>query len=449
MQASYWALPSIMIVGALLLATLTRSIDGALGWEIFNTLNLLTVTTAQGARTVLSVIAAAAIGVAGTSFSITIVAVSYASGQFGPRLIGNFMRDRSNQVTLGIFMATFVYALVILGSVTGGIEATENGTDGLDAFVPHLSVLVATMLALVSVVALIIFFHHVPESINVGRLVSEIGLCLRQDADDLFPGEPAAPGPLPDPRGMFDGLVKDRTGTSVEARQDGYLQTLATGRLAELAEEHGLFVELYRRPGDFASCGEILMCVYPPPGGAVSADTANALRGVIGQGRQRTVVQNYLFRIDQLAEIIIKALSPGINDPFTAINCFHWLRAGIAGLADIKDGGPVLMKGGRVLTARVTFAEVLSAAFDQTRPYVAADRNVALHVMDVLHGIEATCADRARQSQVAGHRDALLAAAEAMRPTAPWIGELKARHSAAGDAREGSGRTSKMPLAES
>lgn len=428
LKASYWAIPGAMILLALLLATLTRQADEALGWEALEGVGLLTVTTVDGARSVLSVIAGAAIGVAGTTFSITIVAVSYASGQFGPRLIGNFMRDRGNQLTLGVFIATHVFALTVLSSVSGEIEVAQASESGLDAFVPHLSVFVAMVFALASVGVLIYFIHHVPESIDVGRLTAEIGRSLRAAAGHLYPEGRAAPVPLPDVGNAFEGFVEGRTGQAVPARNDGYLQALDTARLAEIAEAEDLYLNLGLRPGDFATDHDRLMTVYPAPErDRLSDDVIEKLHGAFAHGRQRTTQQNLLFHIDQLSEIIIKALSPGINDPFTAINAFQWLRAGISDLAKAEEGGAVLLEGGRVLTHRLTFGEVLAAAFDQTRPYVATDRNVALHTLGVLRAIEAACPDRERRAAIAQKRDLLVEAVEAIEPPVPWLGELHDR----------------------
>ncbi|MEO1135283.1 MAG: DUF2254 family protein, partial [Pseudomonadota bacterium] len=165
LRASYWFIPGCMTIAALFLSFFMQWLDAQYGAAWLRDYDWATATRTEGARSVLTVIAGSIIGVAGVTFSITIVAVSYASANFGPRLIGNFMRDRGNQLTLGTFIATFVYCLMILRTVRNA--AAEDASQSFDAFVPHLSILMALGLSLASIGVLIYFFHHVPETINV------------------------------------------------------------------------------------------------------------------------------------------------------------------------------------------------------------------------------------------------------------------------------------------
>ena len=199
----------------------------------------------------LTTLAGAILGVAGVAFSITIVAVNFASSNYGPRLIGNFMRDKTNQAVLGIFVSTFVYCITVLSTVHAQREAAEQT---FQAFVPQISVLFAIFLALVSVGALIGYIHHVPESINIMNLIAGIGRKLRQSIVSLLDQEEAREN-----EERTDTHVSawqtgpaDRDGeVSVRTDAAGYLQQLDIEGLDQLASEHELQIVINRTPGDF------------------------------------------------------------------------------------------------------------------------------------------------------------------------------------------------------
>lgn len=185
LRASYWLIPACMVVVAIGLSALMPWLDANYEADWIRSFEWLTAARTDGARSVLTVIAGSTIGVAGVTFSITIVAVSFASANFGPRLIANFMRDRGNQITLGTFIGTYVYCLLVLRTVRNASEPDIENS--FQAFVPHFSVLVALLLALSSVAVLIYFIHHVPETLNVENLVAKVGRQLRRGISELFP----------------------------------------------------------------------------------------------------------------------------------------------------------------------------------------------------------------------------------------------------------------------
>ncbi len=187
LRSSYWFLPGLMGLGAILLSVGTTLLDLHFGMEWSDkTLGVFS-NRPQGARAFLSTVAASMITVAGVTFSLTILAVSYASSQYGPRILNNFMRDRSNQITLGTFIATFLYCLLILRTVRGADEFTGGAVMAIGAFVPHISILVALFLALLSVVVLISFFHHIPESMRLSNVVEDVGKQLLEKIKVMFP----------------------------------------------------------------------------------------------------------------------------------------------------------------------------------------------------------------------------------------------------------------------
>lgn len=376
-RASYWFIPTLMMLGAVLLSLATETLDTRISAPWLERLGPLGDNRPEGARAVLSTIASSMITVAGVTFSTTMVSVSFAAGQFGPRLIGNFMRDRGNQATLGVFIATFVYCLMVLRSVRS--ESASVAHDA--AFVPHVSLVVAMALALACVGVLIYFIHHVPETINVGRITAQVGRALDRDLRSLFPE-------IDDEVGA--AASGDREGLDWHGAQDvpsqrrGYLEAVDLDALCLHAVEHDVVVRLQYRPGDFAHRGDVLMQVLADA--PLDDATKATLAGCVAFGRERTAAQNVLFLSDQLIEILARALSPGTNDPYTAVNCINWLGSALIGAADRRpaashrhdDEGRL-----RVVAYPLSFERFAASVYGSALQYVATDRNAALALLTV------------------------------------------------------------------
>ncbi|MGB6231708.1 MAG: DUF2254 domain-containing protein [Litorimonas sp.] len=387
LRASYYFIPSLMCFAAIGLGLLTVAIDLNYQPEIREALGWFYASTVDNARSILTTVAGSMISVAAVTFSLTMVAVTTAAGQYGPRLIGNFMRDRSNQVTLGMFLSTFLFCIVVLRSVSD-----EMG-DGAAGLIPSVSVLVALILTLISVGVLIYFIHHIPETLNVGTLTSKVAQTLLSQIErGQFPNdnklETVDGAELGDP---FDPALTQ----TVRSRASGYVEAISLKGLLEWTDEQGCRVRLRRVPGDFVMQGDALMDIAPdnpaqPLAQDLNEQIGSDVRGFVALGRERTVYQNLLFPADELVEIASRALSPGVNDPFTAINCIHWF--GDICLAMINapktpdcvigaDGTP------RIWAGSVGFDRLCDTLFGQSRQYICADENVSRQTLDVLYHV--------------------------------------------------------------
>ena len=197
LRASYWFIPSVMALAASLLAEAAIRVEGMLPLSDLQASGWLYAYQPEGARSMLSTVAGSMITVAGVTFSMTILALSHASSQIGPRLFTDFMRDRGNQVTLGTFIATFIYCLLVLRTVHG---ADPSGAeDSLEAFVPQLAVLLALLLAILSVGVLIYFIHHVPAMLSMSNLIERVGNTLQDRIVCLYPSGVAESGSQEEP----------------------------------------------------------------------------------------------------------------------------------------------------------------------------------------------------------------------------------------------------------
>ena len=317
----------------------------------------------DAARAILTAIAAAVITVVGVVFSITIVALTLASTQFGPRMLRNFIRDVGTQVTLGVFVATFVFSVLALGSVSSA-PASE--------FVPHASVSVALGLLLVDLGVLIYFIHHVAKSIQIteviGGIAKDLGRALQTVANESAEArraqEPSAVS------GISLGEVQRRleeSGIELAATRSGYLQAIDHRRLVEIAARQGAVMSVAHRPGHFVVRGRPLAVVWPAD---AAPEVARALQRAHAVGPNRTLAQDLQFAIDQLVEIAIRALSPAVNDTFTAITCVDWLGDAMCKLVSsgLPDGIYRDNRGEiRLIERGLTYDHVVNRSFDKIR----------------------------------------------------------------------------------
>lgn len=368
---SYWFVPMLMTVLAAGLAVLMGWVDDRAGSEITQELGWIYGGGHEGARSVLSTVASSMITVAGVVFSITIVALTLASSQFGPRLLRNFMRDAGNQITLGTFLATFVYCLLVVRTVQG----PDSGR-----FVPHASVTVAVALALTSLVVLIYFIHHAASSIQAPHVIASVAHDLDRAIDDAYPEEIGE-----DADGEEAGPREPRISADVCARETGYVQAVDDAAMMGIATHCDITVVIVRRPGDYVVAGEPLARVAPPS--RANEDLARRVHMAFVIASQRSVEQDVGFAFEQLVSIGVRALSPGINDPFTAIQCIERIGAGFARLAGrrvpsawrLDDAGTP-----RVLAHPVTFADVLEATYGMIRPYACSNPQVMARMLDMI-----------------------------------------------------------------
>ena len=380
-RTSFWAVPSLLSVVALVLAELAiradqRSYLAESPW--------LYSGTADGGRAILAALASAMITVTGVVFSITIVALSFASGALGPRLLRNFMRDRVNQLVLGAFIATFLFSLRVLAGLKGAQEPRSS-----------MAITLALLLVVVSFGILIYFIHHVSKSIQVNTILGEVREALDAAIDRLFPDELPEDGEeeeLPPP--PYDPAAP---AWSVPAGASGYVQVVDRERLEKIASEHDAGIVCAVRPGEFAvEGGELLRTTM-----AVDEELADELRSCIALGPIATEPQDVEYSVRQIVEIALRALSPGVNDPFTAMSGIDHLGASLARLARRRmpererrtaDGRF------RLETPGVTFPMVMDSAWSQIRHHGAGQPAVGVRILEALVEVarQARAPERAR-----------------------------------------------------
>jgi uncharacterized membrane protein len=378
LRSTYWFIPTLMAVAAGVLAVASVEADRYLDARFADGMGWIYAGGPEGARAMLSMVAGTVMSTAGVTFSITIAALSLASTQLGPRLLHNFMRDTANQVVLGTFIATFVFCLLVLRTIRG---ADEGGP-----FVPALSVTAGVGLGLASLGVLIFFIHHVAVSIQAPNVVADVGRELGRRVEHAFPpveGAEAAPPPVEMPA-EFEARA-----APVPSHEDGYVQAMDEDALLKIAARTGMLLRVEARPGQFVAEGSALVRAWPPE--AMDADREREIRARFVVGTQRTAEQDVEFAVDQLVEVAVRAMSPAINDPFTAIACLDWLRAGLCRAARGRTPAPYrAAEDGRVCLvyrAGYTFTGLIDAAFNQIRQSSARSPAVMLRMLEAIEAV--------------------------------------------------------------
>ncbi len=409
LRSSFWFVPAAMACVAAALAVSAVELDQAVADEWLQRIGWSYSGGAAGASLLLGTVAGSMIAIAGTVFSMTLVALSLASSQLGPRLLRNFMRDTANQVVLGTFVATFLYCLLVLRT----IRRADEGT-----FVPHLSVSIGMLLAIVSVGVLIYFIHHISVSIQADQVVARVGRELESGIDRLFPEHLGKPG-SEDLRAP--GEAELPAAFALEARpvgaaDDGYLQLIDADALMALASKEDLLLQLERRPGHYLVKGQAMVMVWP--GDRVTESLVDRMNAAFVLGDQRTAAQDVEFSFQQLVEIAVRALSPGINDPFTAIACVDRLGSALCRLARRDIPSPLRFDPHgrlRLVAPGSTFAGIVDMAFNQIRQSARSNPAVAIRMLDAIAQIagnvqsvqDASCLERHARMIVRGAREAV------------------------------------------
>jgi uncharacterized membrane protein len=270
------------------------------------------------ARDLLAAIAGSLISVTGLTFSLTVVALQLGSSQYSPRLLQTFVTDRGVQLTLAVLTATFVYALTVLRTVR-----TEDATTDESAFVPRLSITVGYVLTLGSVVALLLFLGHLARMLRVETMLRDVH---DEGSATLARELPAGPGPGP---GVAGPALPRGPGTPVPATSSGFLVAVDEAALVEAARGHGAVVLLAARIGDSVITGTPLAHAWPGPAdGPVDAGAlGKAVAGAVHLGFERSPDRDLSYGLRKVVDVAVRALSPGTNDPTTAVHALSHASA--------------------------------------------------------------------------------------------------------------------------
>jgi len=387
LRTNLWLVPAVLVVAAIGLFVITYVLDQAAFHGDFSLPSWVISGSADAARQILTTIAAAIITVVGVVFSIVIVALTLVSTQFGPRMLRTFIRDRGTQLTLGTFVATFVYAVLALVSIGG---PGPRGT-----FVPHISVTVTLGLTVADMAVLIYFIHHVAKQIQLPEVIAGISADLSAAIEEYVGDGAARPGD-PTAAGVLASMPEE--GGVVLASDSGYLQYIHRRTLLRIAREADAVIFLRYRPGHFLDQGSPLATVWPA---GAAPGVARELTRAHLTGPYRTLAQDVSFGIDQLVEIAIRALSSAINDTFTGLTCIDWLSDSLCKVVGRWQPAQVHRdRAGavRVITVEPTYERLVQRSFEKIRQSARGNPAVLIRMLDGLARImERTTAEDQRR----------------------------------------------------
>lgn len=396
LHGAYWVLPALGIAVGLIAGAVLSIIPVKSGSLIDK---VMFQGTAGDARGVLIVVSATMITTIGIVFSLTVLSLQIASSQFSVRLLRSFLRDVPNQVVLAIFACTFAYA-------TGGLLTVGEHAGG-GAFVPKIAVTGSLALAFLSIGALIYFLHHLTHSIQIDTIMETVQKHTLTLVDELYPDRdtPERVGeeePEPPPQAV-----------PLLAPRSGYLQTVDVQDIAEHAESSAHTVHLAVFVGDYVTGGGLLGWCWrrgdPPT--VPDPEVVQCCLKHVHIGFERTLQQDVRFGLRQLVDIALRALSPAINDPYTAIQVVHHVSAVEAVLATRAIQDDVRRDGSGDVLVRLPypgFAAYLHVGVAQIRRYGAHEPLVLAALLQMLSSVAQNCVDPSRRAAVQAQIDSVV-----------------------------------------
>lgn len=399
-QGSLWFVPLVMGAVAVALAILLLNLDAGLISEA-GEYWLLYTGSAENARELMSALLSGMITMTSLVVSITMVVLTLAAGQIGPRLIRSFIQDRTTQAVLGLFLADILYLLMVFRTIDGPPDGAAGG-------VPHLAVSTGTGLTVLCLLVLLVYIHKLARSIIYDTVVRNVTVELRETVARLMPDR--------DPATMAEdaaGATPAEAGDVVRLERDGYVQAIGTEELVDLARDCGLTIRLLAAPGDFALAAAPAATVHPA--GALTKHRAAAIRKAILTGAERTPDQDIGFGIRQLVEIATRALSPGLNDVFTAVAVIDNLSAALADILGRAPAPAILRDAAghaRVLRTVPEHAALVGQAFDQIRHAGGGNPAILIRLADAIARLAPIAAGGPARAALRDQLEAIRAAGE-------------------------------------
>ena len=369
LRTSVWFIPLVFCLACLALAVVLHWLERDLDL-LFPQLNMFAMSV-NSARNVLGVIAGSVLSVGGVVFSVTMVALTLTSGQYGPKILRQFLSDANSKVSLGMFLGTSLYCLVIM--------ASYGDTDR-----PSITVIAALLLVVIALAGFIRFIHGTATDLQADQIIERIGSELSQSLRELSSSESL--------RGRSQDTLRWRRRARglrpvlIAASSGGYVQTIDYAAVVQWCTERNCVAQLRVRAGDFLLHGTCLIKLYGCQGELDDSDL-DPLRAHIRTGPMRTPVQDPEYPITQLNQLAARALSPGINDPGTAITCIDWYSMALARIVDRELPGKVFLdeEEGAVLLVRFSdFAGIAKAFYAPARQFARDNIPVLIALLESL-----------------------------------------------------------------
>jgi uncharacterized membrane protein len=377
LKVSFWFAPAVMALGAILLSRAMYWVDGLIPNEMLENSQLILAGGVDEMRNILVTIATTTLATAGVVFTLLTLPLSTVAAQYGSRLLRVFLGDRTTQIVLGMFVATFVYCI----SAATSIPPVEVQPDA-----PQVTASVGLFLMMLTFGSLILLVQHISTMLQAPNIAARAGAELLDVVRAEIP-EVSRGGSQTLPYTRPDSLV-EADGYAVRVKDVGYIQFIDPETVMTLARENDLVIRLLRKPGHFVRSDMTIALAWPAA--RVDEQLEAQLRHAFQVGNVRTPTQDVAYAVNQLAEMAVRAMSAAINDPFTAMTCLDYIGDGLA--LFIRQGEKTTRyfdREGRLrlLLEPVTFEELLSSAFDMLRHASCDNASVLRHMLEVIEGI--------------------------------------------------------------
>ncbi len=379
LKVSFWFVPLVMAIGAVLLAWLMYYIDGLIPNSLLQYSRLVLSGTPGELRTALIGMASSVLATAGVVFTLLTLPLSTVAAQYGSRLLRVFLGDRTTQLVLGTFVATFVYCIAAALSILP-TQVEPNG--------PQLTVTFGLFLMLATFASLILLVQHISTMLQAPNIAAAAGVELRDVVLAEVPENITSSDDCKDRLKDIPASLAEEDGYLVRGTQAGSIQYIDPQYLLTLAREHNLVIRLLRKPGDIVWRDERIALVWPAK--QVDVELDHQIRNAFRIGTSRTPTQDVAYAVNQLVEMAVRAMSPAINDPFTAMTCLDYIGEGLA--LFIRQGEKSSCYYDqenqlRLILEPVTFTELLDGAFDMLRHASCDNASVLMHMLEVLDDI--------------------------------------------------------------
>jgi uncharacterized membrane protein len=393
LEVSFWFAPVVMSLGAILLAWLMYWVDGQIPNENLQTSRIVLSGTPGELRAVLVEMAGTILATAGVVFTLLTLPLSTVAAQYGSRLLRVFLGDRTTQLVLGTFVATFVYCLAAALSIPPE-EVEPNG--------PQVTATIGLLLMLATFSSLILLVQHISTMLQAPNIAAAAGAELREVVFAEIPDESTnAEVHKSKSEHPLDSL-EDKDGYVVHVTKAGSIQSIDPEMLLVIAREHDLIIRLLRKPGSIVWQGGRVALVWPAT--RVNEELDREIRDAFRIGNGRTPTQDIAYAVNQLVEMAVRAMSPAINDPFTAMTCLDHIGEGLKLFIQQGEKRPFLYdRDGRLrlIVEPITFNELLDGAFNMLRHASCDNASVLLHMLGVIEAIgQETSKDCPNKDQV-------------------------------------------------
>ncbi len=378
LKVSFWFAPLVMSLGAALFAWLMYWVDMQIPNELLETSRFVLAGTPGEMRSILISMASTVMATAGVVFTLLTLPLSTVAAQFGSRLLRVFLGDRTSQLVLGMFAAAFAYCL----TAALAIPPEEVQPEG-----PQITATVGLYLLVATFASLIVLIQHVSTMLQAPNIAAAAGAELRDVVLAEMPDAVTSDSLHQESREASAELLK-KDGYPVSVGEAGFIEYVDPEALISLSKERNLVVRLLHKPGHFVSQGEVVAMIWPVE--RVDEQAVDQFREAFRLGNTRTPTQDISYAVNQLVEMAVRAMSPAINDPFTAMTCLDYIGEGLALFIRQGEKGSYYydIQGQlRLILEPVIISELLNCAFDMIRHASRDNASVLLHMLEVIDTI--------------------------------------------------------------